>query len=139
MTSTDLVVVLPGILGSTLGVRTADTPATATPIWAPTAGALWRGLTGGPKITDYPLPDQIGDDHHQRPQRGQPGSGCGRASRMAATPHDDLGCGNRVGTALPPPPRTTRTSRHQPDRPEQHQQPAPTRPGSPPTPGVVSS
>lgn len=63
MTSTDLVVVLPGILGSTLGVRTADTPAAATPIWAPTAGALWRGLTGGPKITDYPMPAGIGDQH----------------------------------------------------------------------------
>lgn len=61
MSSTDLIVVLPGILGSTLGVASSD--GRAAPIWSPTVGAIWRGLTGGPRITDYPLPEGIGDEH----------------------------------------------------------------------------
>ena len=63
MTTTDLLVVLPGILGSTLAIADEHEPAAHALIWAPTAGAIWRGLSGGPKITDYPLPDGIGDDH----------------------------------------------------------------------------
>lgn len=66
MTSTDLVVVLPGIMGSTLGVSDVARPAKENLIWAPTAGALWRGVTGlGPSVKDYPLPEGIGDDHPQ--------------------------------------------------------------------------
>lgn len=63
MTSTDLVVVLPGIMGSTLGLKQGGRPAKDKLIWAATAGAIWRGLTGlGPSIKDFPLPDGIGDD-----------------------------------------------------------------------------
>lgn len=62
MTDTDLVVVLPGIMGSTLGVAMDDQPASQNLIWAPTGGAVWRNLTGaGPRIQDYVLPDGIGD------------------------------------------------------------------------------
>ena len=62
MTSNDLVVVLPGITGSTLGVRGADgSPASANLIWAPSAGAVWRMLTGGNSILKKALPEGIGD------------------------------------------------------------------------------
>lgn len=58
MTSTDLVVVLPGILGSTLKDRNGQL------IWAPTAGALLRAITSfGDSITRYQLPADTGDDH----------------------------------------------------------------------------
>lgn len=64
MTSTDLVVVLPGITGSTLGVRGDDgSPAGDNLIWAPSAGAVWKLLSGGNSILKYALPDGIGDDH----------------------------------------------------------------------------
>lgn len=64
MTSNDLVVFLPGIMGSTLGVRTGESPASVTPIWAPKLATLWRGLTGhGPNILAHQLPGGIGDDH----------------------------------------------------------------------------
>ncbi|MCU1538736.1 MAG: hypothetical protein JWP82_3087 [Humibacillus sp.] len=62
MTSNDLVVVLPGITGSTLGVRGDDgSPASANLIWAPSAGAVWKLLTGGPSILSKVLPEGIGD------------------------------------------------------------------------------
>ena len=51
MVSTDVVVVLPGIMGSTLGLREGDQPASEKLIWALDAGAIWRGATGlGPSI-----------------------------------------------------------------------------------------
>ena len=62
MTSNDLVVVLPGITGSTLGVRGSDgSPASANLIWAPSAGAVWKLLTGGNSILKKALPEGIGD------------------------------------------------------------------------------
>ncbi|HET7800444.1 MAG TPA: hypothetical protein VFL38_08475, partial [Humibacillus xanthopallidus] len=62
MTSNDLVVVLPGITGSTLGVRGADgSPASENLIWAPSAGAVWKLLTGGNSILKKALPEGIGD------------------------------------------------------------------------------
>lgn len=62
MTSTDLVVVLPGITGSTLGVRGKDgSPASANLIWAPSAGAVWKLLTRGDSILKHRLPEGIGD------------------------------------------------------------------------------
>ena len=62
MTSNDLVVVLPGITGSTLGVRGADgSPASENLIWAPSAGAVWKLLTGGNSILKKALPAGIGD------------------------------------------------------------------------------
>jgi pimeloyl-ACP methyl ester carboxylesterase len=64
MTSNDLVVVLPGITGSTLGVRGDDgSPASENLIWAPSAGAVWKLLTGGTSILRKALPEGIGDDH----------------------------------------------------------------------------
>jgi pimeloyl-ACP methyl ester carboxylesterase len=64
VTGTDLVVVLPGIMGSTLGLAKDGRPANMKLIWAPTAGALWRGVTGiGPNIKDFSLPDGIADQH----------------------------------------------------------------------------
>ncbi|MGW5241261.1 esterase/lipase family protein [Monashia sp. NPDC004114] len=64
MTSNDLVVVLPGITGSTLGVRGGDgSPASANLIWAPSAGAVWKLLTGGNSILKHALPDGIGDEN----------------------------------------------------------------------------
>jgi pimeloyl-ACP methyl ester carboxylesterase len=64
MTSNDLVVVLPGITGSTLGVKGVDgSPASANLIWAPSAGAVWKLLTGGNSILKHLLPDGVGDDH----------------------------------------------------------------------------
>jgi hypothetical protein len=62
MTDTDLVVVLPGIMGSTLGVRTTDREPRDNLVWAPTAGAVWKNLTGAHRIQDYALPDGIGDE-----------------------------------------------------------------------------
>jgi pimeloyl-ACP methyl ester carboxylesterase len=62
MTSNDLVVVLPGITGSTLGLRGSDgSPASANLIWAPSAGAVWKLLTGRDSILKKMLPDGIGD------------------------------------------------------------------------------
>jgi hypothetical protein len=53
----DLVVVLPGILGSTLEKNERL-------IWAPSAGAVIRAIrTFGRSITDLSLPDGIGDEH----------------------------------------------------------------------------
>ncbi len=64
MVSTDVVVVLPGIMGSTLGLREGDQPASEKLIWALDAGAIWRGATGlGPSIKDFALPAGIGDGH----------------------------------------------------------------------------
>ncbi len=64
MTSNDLVVVLPGITGSTLGVKGDDgSPASANLIWAPSAGAVWKLLTGGNSILKHALPDGIGDQN----------------------------------------------------------------------------
>ncbi|MBC9820585.1 triacylglycerol lipase [Terrabacter sp. MAHUQ-38] len=64
MTSNDLVVVLPGITGSTLGVRGQDgSPPSANLIWAPSAGAIWKLLTGGRSILKKVLPEGIGDEH----------------------------------------------------------------------------
>jgi pimeloyl-ACP methyl ester carboxylesterase len=64
MTNNDLVVLLPGITGSTLGVRGDDgSPASANLIWAPSAGAVWKLLTGGTSILRKALPEGIGDEH----------------------------------------------------------------------------
>ncbi|GGM88934.1 hypothetical protein GCM10009721_12570 [Terrabacter tumescens] len=64
MTSNDLVVVLPGITGSTLGVRGDDgSPASENLIWAPSAGAVWKLLIGGRSILKKALPEGIGDGH----------------------------------------------------------------------------
>jgi pimeloyl-ACP methyl ester carboxylesterase len=64
MTSNDLVVVLPGITGSTLGVRGQDgSPASANLIWAPSAGAIWKLLTGRQSILKKVLPEGVGDEH----------------------------------------------------------------------------
>src|SRR6476660_10549957 len=55
---TDLVVVLPGIMGSTM----AD--ATGRLVWAPSAGSVVRAIrTLGDSIRDLQLPAGIGDDH----------------------------------------------------------------------------
>jgi pimeloyl-ACP methyl ester carboxylesterase len=56
--STDLVVVLPGILGSTL------LDAEGREIWAPSAGAVLRAVRSfGDSIRRCQLPDGLGDDH----------------------------------------------------------------------------
>ena len=66
MTSNDLVVVLPGITGSTLGVRGVDgSPPSENLVWAPSAGAVWKLLTGGNSILEHALPDGIGDESPQ--------------------------------------------------------------------------
>jgi pimeloyl-ACP methyl ester carboxylesterase len=57
MTPTDLVVVLPGILGSTLSQD-------GHLVWAPSAGSALRAIgTFGASIARLQLPDGIGDDH----------------------------------------------------------------------------
>ena len=57
MTATDLAVVLPGILGSTLGQD-------GHLVWAPSAGSALRAIgTFGASITRLELPAGIGDDH----------------------------------------------------------------------------
>ena len=57
MTPTDLVVVLPGILGSTLAQD-------GHLVWAPSAGSALRAIgTFGASITRLELPAGIGDDH----------------------------------------------------------------------------
>jgi pimeloyl-ACP methyl ester carboxylesterase len=61
MTRTNIVVVLPGIMGSTLGVSLGGAPAAANLIWAPTAGALQRAVTGTHGIRAFTLPDDLGD------------------------------------------------------------------------------
>jgi pimeloyl-ACP methyl ester carboxylesterase len=62
--STDLVVVLPGIMGSTLGQKTATKPATDNLVWAVTGGAAIKAarnfLGHAPRLA---LPDGIGDEH----------------------------------------------------------------------------
>jgi pimeloyl-ACP methyl ester carboxylesterase len=62
--STDLVVVLPGIMGSTLGLKTATKSAKDNLVWAVSAGAVVkaaRNLLGhAPRLA---LPDGIGDEH----------------------------------------------------------------------------
>ena len=56
-TPTDLVVVLPGILGSTLRQR-------GKLVWAPSAGSALRAIrTFGRSIRSLQLPDGIGDEH----------------------------------------------------------------------------
>jgi pimeloyl-ACP methyl ester carboxylesterase len=61
MTETDLVVVLPGITGSTLHQH-------GKPVWEPSAGAILNALrTFGRSLKDLKLPDGIGDD---RPDDG---------------------------------------------------------------------
>ncbi|EWT00199.1 hypothetical protein N865_17525 [Intrasporangium oryzae NRRL B-24470] len=62
MTDTDLVVVLPGIMGSILGVSTRDRSAAENLVWAPTAGAVWNNLTGRLRIQDFPIPEGCGDE-----------------------------------------------------------------------------
>lgn len=65
---TDLVVVLPGILGSTLRRGRQD-------IWAPSAGALLNAIkTFGRSLRSLQLPEGIGDDH--------PGDGVAPAALM---------------------------------------------------------
>ena len=61
MTATDLAVVLPGILGSTLAQD-------GHLVWAPSAGSALRAIgTFGASITRLELPAGIGDDHpHDR-------------------------------------------------------------------------
>jgi len=57
MTTTDLVVVLPGIMGSTLARD-------GKPVWSASAGSLIDAvLTLGRNITGLQLPPGIGDDH----------------------------------------------------------------------------
>jgi pimeloyl-ACP methyl ester carboxylesterase len=54
---TDLVVVLPGILGSTLRHQ-------GRLVWAPSAGSVVRAVTTfGASLTDLRLPDGVGDEH----------------------------------------------------------------------------
>jgi pimeloyl-ACP methyl ester carboxylesterase len=64
MTTTDLVVVVPGIMGSTLGRTDRGRPARDDLVWAPSAGAALRAvrnfLGNMPRMR---LPDGIGDDH----------------------------------------------------------------------------
>jgi pimeloyl-ACP methyl ester carboxylesterase len=56
-TPTDVVVVLPGILGSTLRHR-------GHLVWAPSAGSAMRAIaTFGRSLRDLRLPDGIGDEH----------------------------------------------------------------------------
>lgn len=58
MTNTDLVIVLPGIMGSTLKGPNDKL------VWAPSGGAILRAIrTFGRSIKDCQLPDGIGDDH----------------------------------------------------------------------------
>ena len=57
MSSADLVVVLPGIMGSPLRHH-------RDLVWAPSAGAALRAITTfGRSIRRLQLPDDIGDDH----------------------------------------------------------------------------
>ncbi|MEV6218613.1 hypothetical protein [Nocardia sp. NPDC051833] len=57
MSKTDLIVVLPGIMGSTLTHH-------GKPVWEPSAGAVLRAIaTLGRSIKQLQLPDGIGDDH----------------------------------------------------------------------------
>ena len=57
MTNTDLVVVLPGITGSTLRQN-------GKPVWEPSAGALLNAIrTLGSNLKKLQLPPRIGDDH----------------------------------------------------------------------------
>lgn len=57
MTSNDLVVVLPGIMGSTLTLH-------GKPVWAPSAGAVLRAIgTLGNSLSQLQLPAGIGDEH----------------------------------------------------------------------------
>jgi pimeloyl-ACP methyl ester carboxylesterase len=57
MTSTDLVVVLPGITGSTLHQH-------GKPVWEPSAGAILNALHKlGRSLKNLQLPEGIGDDH----------------------------------------------------------------------------
>lgn len=54
----DVVVVLPGIMGSTLAA------ADGTPLWAPSAGAALRAIgTFGRSVTRYTPPPDLGDAH----------------------------------------------------------------------------
>lgn len=61
MTRTNMVVVLPGIMGSTLGVRRGGAPAGVNLIWAPTAGALQRAVASRNGIRAFALPNDLGD------------------------------------------------------------------------------
>ena len=64
MNNADVVVVLPGIMGSTLGVRGKDgSPAGDNLFWAPSGGAVWNLLTRRNSILDHALPEGIGDAH----------------------------------------------------------------------------
>ncbi len=64
MNNNDVVVVLPGIMGSTLGVRGQDgSPASENLFWAPSGGAIWKLLTRRDSILDHGLPAGIGDEH----------------------------------------------------------------------------
>ena len=64
MNNEDVVVVLPGIMGSTLGVRGKDgSPAADNLFWAPSGGAVWDLLTRRNSILDHGLPEGIGDAH----------------------------------------------------------------------------
>lgn len=57
MIVTDVVVVIPGITGSTLSRN-------GSPVWAPSAGALINGiLTLGNSLKRLQLPEGIGDQH----------------------------------------------------------------------------
>lgn len=57
MSQNDLIVVLPGIMGSTLSHH-------GTPVWTPSAGAVLRVITTlGRNIKQLQLPVGIGDDH----------------------------------------------------------------------------
>ncbi|MEV4207797.1 esterase/lipase family protein [Nocardia salmonicida] len=57
MTSHDLVVVVPGIMGSTLVHHNS-------PVWEPSAGAVMRAITTfGRSIKGLRVPDGIGDEH----------------------------------------------------------------------------
>ena len=61
MSKTDLVVVLPGIMGSTLARNNK-------PVWEPSAGAVLRALsTFGRSIKQLQLPHGIGDARLGRP------------------------------------------------------------------------
>jgi pimeloyl-ACP methyl ester carboxylesterase len=58
VTNTDVVVVLPGIMGSTLAERDGN------PVWAPSARTILRAIRRlHLHIKDFRLPDGIGDDH----------------------------------------------------------------------------
>lgn len=57
MPTNDLVVVLPGIMGSTLARH-------GKPVWSPSAGAVLRAIrTLGDNIRDLRLPNGLGDEH----------------------------------------------------------------------------